>query len=53
MEGIVIVHFYDGGELAFTVEAFEETKARGLVGVKYYEHWLDKKEAKKEYRWIA
>jgi gamma-glutamyl-gamma-aminobutyrate hydrolase PuuD len=53
VEGIVIVHFNDDGVLAFTVEAFEETKVKGLVGVKYYEHWLDKKEAKKIYRWLV
>lgn len=53
MEGIVIVHFNDNGILAFTVEAFEDTKEKGLTGVKYYEHWLDKNEAKEKYRWIV
>jgi hypothetical protein len=53
MEGIVIVHFDDGGRLAFTVEAFEEFKEKGLTTVKYYEHWQDKMEAKKNHRWLV
>ncbi|WP_187442182.1 hypothetical protein [Sutcliffiella horikoshii] len=52
MSGIVIVHFDDDGILAFTLEAFEDRKERGLNGVKYYEHWLDKNEAKKKYKWL-
>lgn len=53
MEGIVIVHFVDNGKLAFTVEAFEEAKEKGLTDVKYYECWTDKREAKKIYKWIV
>lgn len=48
-----MVTFTDDGKLAFTVEAFEELKKKGLTGVKYYEHWLDKKEAKKQYPWLV
>ncbi|MCM3109984.1 hypothetical protein [Lederbergia lenta] len=53
MEGIIIVHFNDSGKLAFTLEAFEEMKGKGLMGVKYYEHWLDKNEARKNHQWIV
>lgn len=53
MDGIIIVYFVDGGRLAFTIEAFEELKEKGLTAVKYYEHWLDKKEAKKQYKLIV
>ncbi|MGD7046963.1 hypothetical protein [Rossellomorea marisflavi] len=44
----------DGGVMAVTGKAFEEQNEKGgFVGVKYFEHWLDKKEAKKKYRWIV
>jgi hypothetical protein len=54
MESIIIVHLDDGGVMAVTEEAFEEQNEKGgFVGIKYYEHWFDKKEAKEKYEWLV
>ena len=49
---LVIVYFNNNEKLAFSLDTFNLIKNE-LQGIKFYECWLDKREAKKHHSWIT